>query len=220
MLIPNLLFRENGAAVLLTNDYSSSLPPKYRLHQVVRIYKTDSAANQAVFQKEDAEGFVGVTLDKNLVDHVIKGFFKNFYYVGLKNLPLFEKAKYIADYVKRKLSSSYSQSHKPYVPNFSSVFSHYCIHCGGRAIIDGVQKSLSLSEEECEPSRAALFRYGNTSSASLWYEMNYIEGRGLQKKGDRTFQIAFGSGLKCNTVMWKALHTMPPSEPLPESFTY
>ena len=205
MLIPNLLFRENGAAVLMTNEYCITNPPKYRLNQSVRIYKTDDEANHAIYQQEDDEGIVGVSLSKQLVDHVTKGIFKNFFYVGLKNLTFAEQAKYIVDYVHRKLSPSYATQEPPYVPNFSKSFKHYCIHCGGRAIIDGMQKNLHLTDQECLASRAALYRFGNTSSASLWYEMNYIELAEKQKPGEKIFQVTFGSGLKVNSAVWETL---------------
>jgi 3-ketoacyl-CoA synthase len=205
MLIPNLLFRVNGAAMFMTNEYNFLHRPKYQLKQTVRIYENSAAAHQAVYQEEDADGKVGVRLSKDLVDHVTKGLMRNFYYVGLKNLPLAEIIKFSADFVMKKLSSAYKKSHGQYTPNFSSVFKHYCIHCGGRAIIDGLQKNLSLSEEECEPSRAALYRLGNTSSASLWYEMNYIEMAGKQKAGDKVLQVTFGSGLKVNSAVWETL---------------
>jgi predicted naringenin-chalcone synthase len=43
-----------------------------------------------------------------------------------------------------------------------------CFSAGGRAVIDGMQKHLALSDKSIEPSRAGLYRWGNVSSASVW----------------------------------------------------
>jgi 3-ketoacyl-CoA synthase len=57
---------------------------------------------------------------------------------------------------------------KPYLPDFTLAFNHICIHTGGRGVIDEMEKQLSLPPEFVAPSREALFRYGNTSSSSIW----------------------------------------------------
>jgi 3-ketoacyl-CoA synthase len=38
------------------------------------------------------------------------------------------------------------------------------IAAGGRGIIDGLEKEMQLSRRQVEPSRASLYRFGNTSS--------------------------------------------------------
>lgn len=55
-----------------------------------------------------------------------------------------------------------------------------------------------------------LYRFGNTSSSSLWYELAYSEAKGRIKKGDRAWQIGFGSGFNCNSAVWHALRTIDP----------
>nr|KYP76707.1 3-ketoacyl-CoA synthase 11 [Cajanus cajan] len=92
------------------------------------------------------------------------------------------------------------------------AFEHFCIHAGGRAVLDELEKNLDLSEWHMEPSRMTLNRFGNTSSSSLWYELAYTESKGRIKKGDRTWQIAFGSGFKCNSAVWRAMRTINPAQ--------
>ena len=72
-------------------------------------------------------------------------------------------------------------------------------------MIDELQKNLELSNEHVEGSRMTLHKFGNTSSSSLWYELAYIEAKGRMKKKDRAWKIGFGSGFKCNSVVWKCL---------------
>ena len=97
---------------------------------------------------------------------------------------------------------------KPYVPDFQKCFDHFCVHAGGRAVIDAIEKSLQLSEKKMEPSRKVLFRYGNVSSASIWYEMECVLNEEDDvRSGQTVWQIAFGSGFKCNSAVWKILRT-------------
>lgn len=68
MLIPNVLFRCNGSAVLLTNKASHVRRAKYSIPHIVR---TNLAANDVAFncvmQTEDAERKLGVRLNKDLI---------------------------------------------------------------------------------------------------------------------------------------------------------
>jgi 3-ketoacyl-CoA synthase len=134
---------------------------------------------------------------------------KNITTLGPLVLPMSEKLLFFATLVARKF---FKMKINPYIPDFKLAFEHFCIHSGGRAVLDKMQKNLVLSDWHLEPSRMTLYRFGNISSSSLWYELAYSEAKGRIKKGDRTWQIAFGSGFKCNSVVWKALKTIDPSK--------
>ena len=75
-----------------------------------------------------------------------------------------------------------------YQPSFDRAFDHFCIHTGGRGILDSLEKQLSLSPAHLVPSREALKRYGNTSSSSIWCATPPAQLRMSQKwcKGPQT----------------------------------
>ncbi|KAI3816509.1 hypothetical protein L1987_16208 [Smallanthus sonchifolius] len=201
MLLPNSLFRMGGAAMLLTNKRCLSKHAKYSLLHVVRTHKgADDKSYGCVIQKEDKEGHVGIALNLDLMLIAAKSLKSNISSLGSLVLPLSEQLMFLFNLLGRKL---FKLQRKPYIPDFKKAFDHYCIHAGGRAVIDAIQESLKLSNEHVEASRMTLYRWGNTSSSSLWYEMGYIEAKGRMSKGDRVWQIGFGSGFKCNSVVWK-----------------
>ncbi|GLJ43757.1 hypothetical protein SUGI_0910940 [Cryptomeria japonica] len=77
-----------------------------------------------------------------------------------------------------------------YVPNFKLAFQHFCVHPGPRGVISGIRKSLKLNEYDLEASRMALFRFGNTSTSGVWYEMPYLHAKGRLKVGERVYLLA------------------------------
>jgi len=203
MLVQNCLFRVGGAGIVLTNK--SNMHAKYNLLCTVRVTKAASDKSyNAVYQEEDADGRKGVTLapSRELMEVVGDALKTNMSKLGPIVLPWTEQIKFFLNYCARRLFP-----HKkiaPYIPDFKTAFQHFCIHAGGRAVIDGMESNLALSPYDIEPSRATLYRYGNTSSSSIWYELNFIEKCHGVKKGDKVWQIAFGSGFKCNSAVWVA----------------
>nr|GEW08258.1 3-ketoacyl-CoA synthase 5-like [Tanacetum cinerariifolium] len=175
MLLPNVLFRIGGAAILLSNKMSQH-------------------------KHADKDGHVGIALNLDLMLTAGKALKSNISTIGPLVLPVSEKLKFAANILGRKFLEL---DMKPYMPDFKKAFDHFCIHAGGRAVIDELQKNLGLSDEDVEASRMTLHRFGNTSSSSLWYELGYIEAKGRMKKGDRVWQIGFGSGFKCNSGVWE-----------------
>ena len=94
------------------------------------------------------------------------------------------------------------------MPKITKHVDKFCFHTGGRAVLDAMQEMFNLSELQISASRGSLYRYGNTSSASIWYELAYHESLTHVKKGNIIWQIAFGSGFKCNSCILKALKTI------------
>ncbi|XP_021764519.1 3-ketoacyl-CoA synthase 11-like [Chenopodium quinoa] len=210
MLLPNCLFRMGAAAILLSNKRSDKRRSKYQLVHSVRTHKgSDDKCYSCVYQEEDAEGKVGVSLSKELMAVAGDALKTNITTLGPLVLPMSEQLLFLATLVGKKL---FNMKIKPYIPDFKLAFEHFCIHAGGRAVLDELEKNLQLSEWHMEPSRMTLYRFGNTSSSSLWYELAYSEAKGRMRKGDRVWQIAFGSGFKCNSAVWKALRTVNPAK--------
>jgi 3-ketoacyl-CoA synthase len=208
MLITNCLFRMGAAAILLTNRSSDHRRSKYQLIHTLRTHKgADDKCYNCVIQKEDMNKRLGIELSKDLLTVAGEALKTNITTLGPLVLPISEQILFFVNLVGRKI---FKMKIKQYLPDFKLAFEHFCIHAGGRGVLDELEKNLGLTEWHMEPSRMTLYRFGNTSSSSLWYELAYSEAKGRIKKGDRVWQIAFGSGFKCNSVVWHALRTINP----------
>ncbi|TMW96017.1 hypothetical protein EJD97_008048 [Solanum chilense] len=205
-LLPNCLFRMGSSAVLLSNRSSDRRSSKYQLMRVVRTHKgADDRAYRCAYIDEDENGKRSVSLSKDLMAVAGEALKTNITTLGPLVLPMSEQLLFFASLIARKV---FKRKMKPYIPDFKMAFEHFCIHAGGRAVLDELQKNLDLPEFLMEPSRMTLYRFGNTSSSSIWYNLAYSEAKGRIKKGDRVWQIGFGSGFKCNSVVWRALRTV------------
>ena len=203
MLLCNCIFRMGGAAVLLSNRNRDRARSKYELVHTVRTHKgADDRNYKCVYQREDDKGTVGVSLARDLMAMAGDALKTNITTLGPLVLPFTEQVVFFITLIRKKV---FKAKVKPYIPDFKLAFEHFCIHAGGRAVLDELEKNLQLTEWHMEPSRMTLHRFGNTSSSSLWYELSYVEAKGRVGSGDRVWQIAFGSGFKCNSAVWRAL---------------
>uniref|UniRef100_A0A453QN79 3-ketoacyl-CoA synthase n=1 Tax=Aegilops tauschii subsp. strangulata TaxID=200361 RepID=A0A453QN79_AEGTS len=195
MQLSNVLFRVGGAAALLSTAAEDKARARFRLAHLVRTTTAgadEGASYGCIFQEEDGEGNAGVNLSKELLSVAGNALKANITELGPLVLTLSEQLRFL--WVVR-----------PRVPDFLTAVDHFCIHSGGRAVIDKVQRSLGLSDVHVEPSRMALHRFGNTSSSSVWYELAYVEAKGRMREGHRVWMIAFGSGFKCNSAVWECI---------------
>ncbi|KAL9321484.1 hypothetical protein ACSQ67_013323 [Phaseolus vulgaris] len=210
MLIANVLFRMGGAAILLSSRKQDKSVAKYKLQHLVRTHRgSNDQAYKSVYQESDENEIVGVSLSRSLLTVAASALRTNITTLGPLVLPYSEQLRFGWSVICKKIWARGSK--EIYVPNFKKAFEHFCIHAGGKSVIDAIEESLKLQKKDSEASRMTLYRFGNTSSSSLWYELCYLEAQGRVKKGDRVWQIAFGSGFKCNSAVWKCLSDTDPS---------
>ncbi|ONK80784.1 uncharacterized protein A4U43_C01F21700 [Asparagus officinalis] len=215
MLIPNCFFRMGCSAVLLSNRRRDFPRAKYQLEHIVRTHKGgDDRSFRCVYQQEDDQRIKGLSISRDLMEvggHALKA---NITTLGPLVLPFSEQLLFFATLIYRNLfgsnktpksTTATSASTKPYIPDYKLAFNHFCIHAASRVVLDELQKNLELTEGNLEASRAVLHRFGNTSSSSIWYELAYLEAKGRVRRGDKIWQLAFGSGFKCNSAVWRAM---------------
>ncbi|XP_077249488.1 3-ketoacyl-CoA synthase 12-like [Tasmannia lanceolata] len=208
MILANCLFRSGGCLVLLTNNPSLKDRAKFRLKCLNRTHfgSSDDAYGCAI-QMEDNLGYLGFHLGKGLPKVATKAFFQNLRELAPRVLPLKELLLYVAQHLTRKKDKEVQGGRTTHV-NFKSGVDHFCIHPGGTAVIDGVGRSLRLSEYDLEPARMTLHRFGNTSASSNWYVLGYMEAKRRLRKGHRVLMISFGAGFKCNSCLWEVVRDL------------
>ncbi len=75
--------------------------------------------------------------------------------------------------------------------------SHWCIHPGGKRILQAIHKSLCFTNGQLQPSYDVLNEVGNISSATILFVLKKM----IEEKGDikKLFGAAFGPGLTVET---------------------
>jgi predicted naringenin-chalcone synthase len=79
--------------------------------------------------------------------------------------------------------------------------SHWCIHPGGKKILDTIAKSLSLPEGCLDDSYETLKFFGNMSSPTILYVLQRMMTRLEYGRSNRIFGAAFGPGLTMETFI-------------------
>lgn len=75
---------------------------------------------------------------------------------------------------------------------------HWCIHPGGKRILDSIQRKLNLSNDALDQSRAVLRAYGNMSSPTILFVLkNFFENN--YQSNENILGMAFGPGLTMET---------------------
>ncbi|KAJ8752119.1 hypothetical protein K2173_001794 [Erythroxylum novogranatense] len=210
MMLSNILFRTGGCSMLFTNNRALKHQAILKLTSMVRTHlgSSDEAYGSCI-QMEDELGFKGFHLSRNLGKSGMEALTMNFRVLLPKILPLWEILRYtMASYGPKATNKMMNDDVVGFGINLKAGVEHFCVHPGGRAIIDGVGKCLELNPYDLEPSRMTLHRFGNTSSAGLWYVLGYMEAKNRLKKGDKILMISLGAGFKCNNCVWEVMKNL------------
>lgn len=137
-LLQNTLFRCGGAAMVISNKWMDGSRAWFKLLHAIRVQNNSEDGYQCVFECEDSEGYRGVRLSKEIVKVAGKTMEKNLTMLGPLVLPWSEQVKVAFSIVKKLIGKKVlGKKFGVYVPDFKRGVDHFCIHAGGRAVIDG-----------------------------------------------------------------------------------
>lgn len=77
----------------------------------------------------------------------------------------------------------------------------WCVHPGGKKILEAVENSLSVPKQQLSHSYRVLREYGNMSSATILFVLKDMLQQVQHQKGRNIFGMAFGPGLTLETFI-------------------
>lgn len=101
---------------------------------------------------------------------------------------------YVPDIIESNLKESLQPLFDEYQQNTNQI-DHWALHPGGRAILDKIQQSFTLSDQQLAPSRHILAEYGNMSSATILFVLQHLLDQPTLHKQESVLAMAFGPGL-------------------------
>ncbi|KAK2956280.1 putative 3-ketoacyl-CoA synthase 9 [Blattamonas nauphoetae] len=204
-LVANTMWRWGVSAALLSNTSKSRQTARYKLLKSIR---TNCAFNDSCFSsiqnEEDEFGQVGLRLSRTLRKPMGVALRMNInqlcpYIIGAQDQLLMTLNRMLS------LFSNAPQRKKRYTINFTKYINHFCIHAGGLKLIADIKHNLHLNDEQISPPLSTLFRYGLLSGSSQWYQLALLERKKKINRGDKIWQLSYGSGFVVVSATWLAL---------------
>lgn len=108
---------------------------------------------------------------------------------------------YVPEIIEANLDTAISPLFSQYNLDQSHI-DYWAVHPGGRAILDKIQDSFSLDNEQISSSRAVLADYGNMSSASILFVFKNLLEQNRNSNSQKVLGMAFGPGLTIETGLF------------------
>lgn len=156
----------------------------------------------------DGSAAVLVTSDDNSEGLFIDNFYST---VALKAKPdmawqlsskgfIMTLSSYVADVIEENFNELVNEGLKQAGIKKEEI-SHWCIHPGGKKILEAVHNSLGFTNGQLESSYDVLRDYGNMSSPTVLFVLEKIMKQLDHKENNKIFAAAFGPGLTMETVI-------------------
>ncbi|KAG0477856.1 hypothetical protein HPP92_012575 [Vanilla planifolia] len=112
----------------------------------------------------------------------------------------------IEGFCQRMMESARVKDGVRFKDGFNDLF--WAVHPGGPAILNRMEGSLGLRPEKLECSRRALSEYGNVSSSTVFYVLDYLREEMRRKEGgieEWGLVLAFGPGVTFEGILVRGL---------------
>ncbi len=160
---------------------------------------SDGAAAVLVTGNEEQEG---LTIDNFYSMVSLKGKKDMAWELSSKGF-LMTLSGYVADMIEENFDSLVQQALT--AANLSKEdITHWCIHPGGKKILESVHKSLGFTNGQLQPCYEVLKDYGNMSSPTVLFVLEKIMTTLNKKEKNTVFGAAFGPGLTMETFILSA----------------
>jgi predicted naringenin-chalcone synthase len=168
-------------------------------------YTPDNAASSLLFGDGSAAVLISNATTENSL--TLKSFYSEVCYKGkeemswqLSNNGFLMK---LSGYVPQLINEDISELLNKALENCDLTkdkITHWCLHPGGKKILEVIKQQLSLSLDDLACSRNVLSEYGNMSSPTILFVLKEIM-QGLRDKQANVFGVAFGPGLTMETFI-------------------
>jgi predicted naringenin-chalcone synthase len=169
-------------------------------------YTPDSASSTILFSDGSAAVLISNCIASEKKIQLID-FYSKVAYRGKKDMAwelshkgfIITLSSYIPDLIEQDIAALVEEATQHSGFSVKDI-THWCIHPGGKKILNAIQKQLQLSDDDMRFSRSILSKYGNMSSPTVLFVLKEIF-ENMNEEPATIFGTAFGPGLTMETFL-------------------